>query len=627
MHNRINIKSKSGSTLIWVLIMMLVLGILIAGGLMIAQSFTTRTLNQHVEQQSYYTALSTTKSIAEWMNGTSEDQASSYPKQLSYIENLKKQPNKSYKFNSTIDTELGTSETTISLESDDSIKISTTAKYIDEESTVYAILKKSTTTIGGDGDGTGIDRPLIISTPNDTPIDGLENNYKGESSVAKIHTVFNKGDSFVIANRFASDANPTWQAQYYELHSNGGNSSEDSFIKLINGNRNDGGFPVTKNNTIFDRHMTIFSKKNIMQGNYANLVMYTQELKEGTQVSDKNPEPPRKDITILPNVDVKNNNGDASFGNIHNSDYRNLRIQINDTGNAVDNYKAKLVLPRGLTLSGNSSIYTRRDTIIGQNYDGSNGTYPKENTNKSNFNHTDNTGTPKFTLEGDLYVADNETTLYHGNNSNVNVYNQFKGDIIIKKTTTDEARLNVGQYINISNGTIYVGDGGYLQLNWWNTLINNDIYVYPGGTVDIQTSPVFNCNIYVYSGHNSDGVPAKIKLSGNNRFSGKMMNLEGNEVLGGIFLEGSENGQGPVVEMNASSGYFGDGCIHAMPGAIIPSEVHSNNFCDQKVRNEVGDKICDCHIKIPDAGSSSGSGSGGGGGQEVASWQIYKYGQ
>jgi|GEM_PF-3727955 len=73
MNNNINfIRDKNGSTLIWVLVMTLVLGLLIAGGLAIASSVSNRSVNQQVRQQAYYTAFSVTRAMASWLTGQTD---------------------------------------------------------------------------------------------------------------------------------------------------------------------------------------------------------------------------------------------------------------------------------------------------------------------------------------------------------------------------------------------------------------------------------------------------------------------------------------------------------------------------------------------------------------------------
>jgi len=65
------IKSKAGSALIWALAVALILAIVIAAGLNIVQRQQNANVQQHIENQAYFSAMSVNRAIMNWLNGAS----------------------------------------------------------------------------------------------------------------------------------------------------------------------------------------------------------------------------------------------------------------------------------------------------------------------------------------------------------------------------------------------------------------------------------------------------------------------------------------------------------------------------------------------------------------------------
>lgn len=153
--NNLNtVRNKKGSTLIWVLILMLVLGILITAGLAIAQAYSSRSITQHVQKQSYYTAYSVTKSMAEWLQGTTietvttdggDPVTTTDTDKQNFISRLKSE-GKLVKNVSIGNGDMGTCVTTFTMDDEGNVLISSTADYEGESSVVSVTLTNTSNT-------------------------------------------------------------------------------------------------------------------------------------------------------------------------------------------------------------------------------------------------------------------------------------------------------------------------------------------------------------------------------------------------------------------------------------------------------------------------------------------------
>jgi len=65
--------SKAGSALIWALAVALILCIVLAAGMGVVQRQQNANIQQHIENQAYFSAMSVTRAILGWMNGSSSD--------------------------------------------------------------------------------------------------------------------------------------------------------------------------------------------------------------------------------------------------------------------------------------------------------------------------------------------------------------------------------------------------------------------------------------------------------------------------------------------------------------------------------------------------------------------------
>lgn len=627
-------KSKKGSTLIWALILMMVLGILITGGLMIAQAYTSQSLDSHVKTQSYYTAMSATRSVAEWLDGTSEDEPETKKEQLAFIKSLKESDEKSTTFDSTVNNILGTAKTTVSIEQNsENITVSTKATYNDISSTVLCVLKNMDGVIGSEGDPSQV---KLIVPPKDEELKNLADS--DEMSTAEpgeedgqffarrnIELDLRLGKSFRLANKMAEGSHSLWKCQYYALSLKGADTSKDVYLKLTNGN-----FPFNKSDgTVQDRYMSVYSADTTFGNNLNNFTIYTDD---SVNQSD---DPPRRHVIILPHLTEKllteswSTNKYWAFKNQEDTDYINTHIQINDTGETEGvEGKSILLLPGG-THYKNSTIYTRRDTFINMGYHSYNGffwpdlnyswtgereyTGAARNTNAFNYQGT------SFSLDGKLIVADNETTLLGAG--------KIKGDIIVKNTTTSQGKFSItggsGTGVVLSDGSLYVKEGGYVNLSAWNTTCFNDIFVEPGGTVRLN-GPRLYCNIYALKGRGAKtNEPAKVIVATQTRFYEKMTTMEDEEVVGGIYLEATNENDGAYLEQEGT-GYVGSGtydgiaykgAIHKMPGAHVQSSFNLSSYCDARVngtKTNIKD-YCSCGIAVPHYGNT------------VKGWQIHGY--
>ncbi len=234
------VRNNRGSTLIWVLILMLVLGILITAGLAIAQAYSKRSIDQHYEKQSYYTAYSATKAMAEWLQGTTitttsggavgtEPEESSA--QQTFINSLRTAGTLTKNVN--IDSgDMGTCITTFTMNNDGDILISSKAEYQGESSTVSVTMKnttKSETTSGEPGEPGGWVAYPIFNVPekiDSTLSRDFNNSINGNISISG--TVNAKGNSDI--NGYVLIPKDTT----FNIHSSGHNLTKggDSSIAL-----------------------------------------------------------------------------------------------------------------------------------------------------------------------------------------------------------------------------------------------------------------------------------------------------------------------------------------------------------------------------------------------------------
>ena len=637
------IKSGSGSTLIWALIMMLVLGLLITGGFAIAASYSKRSVDQHVKKQAYYSALSTTKAISEWLDGTSDDRPKERGEQLAFINELMGDMGNEHtvSFDSTTDESMGNCSTTVSMGKElNDIRVSTTAEHNGERATVYSVLKKSIGEVGGEGDSPPSDFKLMVPPASD-PRD-VENSTGANEDTATeedgqklikrmIDLDFDLTNSFRLGNRLSPNSDSVWASQYYSIKTSGENQGKEGFLKLTNDN-----FPATdSSHNEQDRHMALYSQASSFGTGLKSFTFYTDDS------TGDNSDPPRRGIFILPEIsDTVVENPITStkafgFKALNNTEYRNTHIQINDTG-ATDGSgdKAILNINPGVHLTENSSIFTRRDTFLNRGYRMNNGlfwstpdnSYYKRDENGLTDNPSDLafSGLSPFSLEGRLIVADNTTSFRNGI--------KIQGDVIIQKTSTNQGKLEIGEIANgssVSGGSIYIKDGGVLDLGAWNSYIFNDIFVEPGGTVILNGAET-HCNVYALNGRNKSGEPALIQVCRQTRFYDHMETLDGNRFIGGIYLGATNESDGAVLE-KVGNGYISQnhttnlnnniysGTIHAMPGADVDgSSFDVSSFCDAVVHNKSGShrtRTCSCAIKVPKYGNL------------VNSWQIQGYGE
>ena len=70
-HLVVHIKSKRGSALIWALAVALILGIILAAGFAQAQRRQNMNVQQHIDSQAYFSAMSVNRAIMEWLDGAS----------------------------------------------------------------------------------------------------------------------------------------------------------------------------------------------------------------------------------------------------------------------------------------------------------------------------------------------------------------------------------------------------------------------------------------------------------------------------------------------------------------------------------------------------------------------------
>lgn len=609
---------------------MLVLGILITGGLAVATSYSNRSLDQHVNKQSYYTALSTTKAIAEWLSGTTNVDSNSSSEQLRFINGLlSSEGEHSTSFDSTIENSLGTCNTTVSIDPDtQDITIASTASYNDGSSTVSARLSYTEGQSGGDG---GKGSYTVISTPEktptkteiETPISGTLSEEDGGFNIRRnVEIDLNDSNSFLLENNISPDAHPNWISQFYSINTFNGNINENYFIKLANGTTN--GFPAVDNSEeqkLQDRNMLVYGRSSELGGKYNSLTIYTDESDEEAQ------EPPRKHIFMAPHIidristiskqPVFNFNGTTGF------EYKNTHIQINDDGVNSDGEKYKLLLPCGVIFDENSTIYTRRDTLIGlfllHGWGGlwyapdAEGEYShcvlKENDpgnplRQSVYSPKDtatNSLYSKTVIRGTLIVAGNTTHIYAGS--------RIEGDIIVEGTAAGNGIVTMSNGAYINGGNIYVKDGGILRMTSWNMHTYDDIFVEPGGTLEVSNNQNYHNNIYLLPGVNEDGEHAKMIVSGSITGHSPQMDLLGSDekVLGGIHV-----GEGAELTRK-SGGIYETWTIHAEAGSNVTGYTETY-FCDNKVHGKKpAGKVCYCGVSVPEYGN------------DTSAWRIKEY--
>jgi len=69
--NTMRLQSKQGSALIWAIAVALILTIILAAGLTLVQRQQNMSVQQHIDNQSYFSAMSVNKAFMEWLNGAS----------------------------------------------------------------------------------------------------------------------------------------------------------------------------------------------------------------------------------------------------------------------------------------------------------------------------------------------------------------------------------------------------------------------------------------------------------------------------------------------------------------------------------------------------------------------------
>ena len=178
-------KSKSGSTLIWALIVVLVLCLVLAAGLTIAQKQQNTAVTRHTENQAYYTAMSIDKAVIDWLDNTEysfpsdmKEYTGTDPKAKFIIWILARPAGAWNEFTVTalsgsaaaaLPKDMGSVRIYAMRESDDSILIKATAEYSGEENSIAGGLKNTTTVTEDDppADGSGDD----IAPPGDSDDD------------------------------------------------------------------------------------------------------------------------------------------------------------------------------------------------------------------------------------------------------------------------------------------------------------------------------------------------------------------------------------------------------------------------------------------------------------------------
>lgn len=622
------IKTKTGSTLIWVLIMMLVLGILITGGLMVAQSYSSRSLAQHTDTQAYYTALSSTKAIAEWLDGTSEKEPTGKDKQLRYLENVRKADGSSITFDSSVDQSLGSCSTTVSVDQNNSdITISSTAKYNDSEATVSCLLSngQSSTASGKPSEVKLLTLPESYEVAEATnEIAAVTDNDKKNLINREMDLNFGSSDSFVIKNNLSPYSLTKYSNQYYKMNMTGGSNLHNLYIGLQNGDFGTAG-AVDKDNNTQDRNMVAYMGDTSIKAKNNSMTIYT----------DESSNPPRKDIILAPNftTTIEGKGLDVGFKTQQNTVLNNTHIQINDDGyDEQTGTRSAFYLMNGINLTGDSSIYTRRDMLIGF----ASGLSPmKEDTAKLTGTTNSNTftRTPSSSSgDGDGYLNSVSNTLYGklivaGGTTNVepggtywhkeegkedvreNRTFRLYGDMIIGGTPGETATFNMATAVELRDGNIYVKDGGTLNLNTWNCANYNTVFVEPGGTVNIGGTKKY-APIYVLPGRNKDGKGGKVIVSYGGEFHGRTMKtLEGEEILGSVYL-GGDGAEIVKVGGSFAGPQYG---VHAEEGSIIdPAFTDSRLVCQimgtkgkpVNQANYLTSVKCEHQIQVPEYGNT-----------------------
>jgi type II secretory pathway pseudopilin PulG len=181
-------KANRGSVLIWALIAVLVLSIMLATGLAIVSASMNRATSDHSNQQAYYTAMSITKTYADWLRNTSETDQNMQAQREKFMESL--ETNKSFIYDFTaadLGTGMGDCRVEITYTDDDpkKIKIVSTATYQEQESTVTATL----TGADGGADGKAFPVSEFTAAPYDLEAAALNNISVGDP----INVFANKG--------------------------------------------------------------------------------------------------------------------------------------------------------------------------------------------------------------------------------------------------------------------------------------------------------------------------------------------------------------------------------------------------------------------------------------------------
>ena len=91
------LKSKAGSALIWALAVALILTIVLAAGMGVVQRQQNANVQQHIENQAYYTAMSVNKAFTQWLDGTTyvftdDELSEGASAQMRFIQSVLSQP-------------------------------------------------------------------------------------------------------------------------------------------------------------------------------------------------------------------------------------------------------------------------------------------------------------------------------------------------------------------------------------------------------------------------------------------------------------------------------------------------------------------------------------------------------
>ena len=173
------ISGKAGSALIWALAVALILAIVLAAGLNMVQRQQNQNVQQHIENQAYFTAMSVTQAVVNWFSGTAYDtlgdrDPAGHEQQIALINWLIAPENQGKEIEVLADLSLGETagEYKVFLSSDDGneITVRTVATYAGATESVIGTLTE-TRTYGEKGGFTSA-WPLIEVPPPPMSFDG-----------------------------------------------------------------------------------------------------------------------------------------------------------------------------------------------------------------------------------------------------------------------------------------------------------------------------------------------------------------------------------------------------------------------------------------------------------------------